>query len=306
MNIVFMGTPDFAVPSLLRLIEDGHNILAVYTQPDKPQGRKFILTPPAVKEAAILNKIEVFQPDTLKSPQVKEQLKSLSPDLIVVAAYGKILPKDILEIPAKGCINVHGSLLPKYRGAAPIQWAVINGEKTSGVTIMQMAEGLDTGDILLKSELEIGEDETAGELFDRIATLGADALSKTVSEIDNIKPVSQEEALATWAPPLKKQDGLVDWAQSAEAVYSRIRGITPWPGAYTLLNDERKVKIHKARLLQENGSSGELLDKKRLIIGCGENSLELTEVQLDGAKKISGEEFIRGQRLTPGTLFKVN
>lgn len=307
MKIVFMGTPDFAVPSLQRLIDEGHDILAVYSQPDKPQGRHFTLTPPPVKVLAQAHGIPVFQPDSFKDAQIQQALSQLAPELIVVAAYGKILPKAVLEIPARGCINVHGSLLPKYRGAAPIQWAVINDEPVAGVTIMQMSQGLDTGDMLLKKELAVGADETAGELFDRIAVLGAQALSEAVLALDTLAAVPQEEALVCWAPPLKKTDGALDWQQNAKALYARIRGVTPWPGAYTVFNGKR-LKIHKARLLSDfdNGAlpqAGGLLDAQRLIVSCAGGAIELLEVQLEGAKRISGEDFIRGQRLQPGKLF---
>ncbi len=307
MRIVFMGTPDFAVPALQRLIDDGHEILAVYSQPDKPQGRHFTLTPPPVKVLAQQNDIAVYQPETLKSADVQARLAALAPELIVVAAYGKLLPQAVLDIPPKGCINVHGSLLPKYRGAAPIQWAVINNEPVTGVTIMQMAQGLDTGDMLLQRETPIGESETAGELFERIAALGAGALSQAISQLDALAPVPQDDALACWSPPLTKADGEIIWSQDAKAVYARIRGVTPWPGACTLFNGKR-LKIHRAALIENNGikisaAPGELLDDKRLIIACGSGTLELLEVQLEGAKRIAAADFIRGQRLTLGKLF---
>lgn len=307
MKIVFMGTPDFAVPALQRLIDDGHEILAVYSQPDKPQGRHFTLTPPPVKVLAQQNDIAVYQPETLKNADVQAQLAALAPELIVVAAYGKLLPQAVLDIPPKGCINVHGSLLPKYRGAAPIQWAVINGEPVTGVTIMRMAQGLDTGDMLLQKETPIGENETAGALFERIAILGAEALSQAIAQLDALTPVPQDGALACWSPPLTKADGEIDWAQDAKAVCARIRGVTPWPGACTLFNGKR-LKIHRAALIGNGGiktsaAPGALLDDKRLIVACGSGAIELLEVQLEGAKRIAAADFIRGQRLTLGKLF---
>ena len=302
MRIVFMGTPDFAVPSLQRLVDDGHEVVAVYCQPDKPQGRHFTLTPPPVKVLAQQLGIEVLQPPTLKDEETQQILAKFAPDIIAVAAYGKILPKAVLDMPKYGCINVHGSLLPKYRGAAPIQWAVINGEEKSGVTIMQMAEGLDTGDMLLVRDTEIGADETAGELFDRIAMLGADSLSEALVNIENLKAVSQDDALACWAPPLKKADGEIDWQKKNTEIYSLIRGVSPWPGAYTIFGAKR-LKIHNAALCDKNGEAGALLDEARLIIGCGEGSVELLEVQLEGAKRISAADFIRGQRLSKGKIF---
>lgn len=299
-----MGTPDFAVPSLQRLIDDGHEILAVYSQPDKPQGRHFVLTPPPVKVLAQQHDIPVYQPETLKDAAAQAQLAALSPELVVVAAYGKILPQAVLDIPKKGCINVHGSLLPKYRGAAPIQWAVINNEPIAGVTIMQMAQGLDTGDMLLKKETPIGQDETAGVLFERIAALGAQALSEAVAALDVLTPIPQDDALACWSPPLKKTDGEIDWSQDAIAVYARIRGVTPWPGAYTQFNGKR-LKIHRAALadVDKAGLPGELLDTKKLVIACKSGAVELLEVQLEGAKRIAAADFIRGRRLNLGKLF---
>lgn len=299
-----MGTPDFAVPSLQRLIDDGYEILAVYSQPDKPQGRHFVLTPPPVKVLAQQHDIPVYQPETLKDAAAQAQLAALSPELVVVAAYGKILPQAVLDIPKRGCINVHGSLLPKYRGAAPIQWAVINNEPTAGVTIMQMAQGLDTGDMLLKKETPIGQDETAGALFERIAALGAQALSEAVAALDALTPIPQDDALACWSPPLKKTDGEIDWSQDAIAVYARIRGVTPWPGAYTQYNGKR-LKIHRAALadVDKAGLPGELLDTKKLVIACKSGAVELLEVQLEGAKRIAAADFIRGQRLNLGKLF---
>lgn len=299
MKIVFMGTPDFAVPSLKKLVESGYEVAAVYCQPDKPQGRHFTLTPPPVKVLAQEYGIPVCQPATLKDEEAQQTLAEFAPDIIVVAAYGKILPKAVLDMPKYGCINVHGSILPKYRGAAPIQWAVINGEEKSGVTIMQMAEGLDTGDMLLVSETAIGADETAGELFDRIALLGADALIEALEKIDSLTPVKQDDSLACWASPLKKSDGEINWENSAEKIYSLIRGVSPWPGAYTIFG-EKRLKVHKARLCDKSGSPRELLDNEKLIIGCGSGSIELIEVQLEGAKRISAADFIRGQRLKKG------
>ena len=302
MKIVFMGTPDFAVPSLKKLIDSGYEVAAVYCQPDKPQGRHFTLTPPPVKVLAQEYNIPVCQPATLKDEEAQQTLAKFAPDIIVVAAYGKILPKAVLDMPKYGCINVHGSLLPKYRGAAPIQWAVINGEEKSGVTIMQMAEGLDTGDMLLVRDTEIGADETAGELFDRIAMLGAEALSEALVNIENLKAVPQDDALACWAPPLKKADGEINWQKKNTEIYSLIRGVSPWPGAYTIFGAKR-LKIHKASLCDKSGEAGALLDDARLIIGCGEGSVELLEVQLEGAKRISAADFIRGQRLSKGKIF---
>lgn len=302
MKIVFMGTPDFAVPTLEAVINKGHQVVAVYCQPDKPQGRHFTLTAPPVKEAAVAHGIPVYQPQTLKDESAVAELAALSPEIIIVAAYGKLLPKAVLDIPKRGCINVHASLLPKYRGAAPIQWAVINGEKETGVTIMQMAEGMDTGDILFSRSTEIGRDETAGELFDRLAVMGAKALCDVLDCFDMLKAQKQNDSLASWASPLKKETGEIDWHKSAEEVYSLIRGVTPWPGAYTTFCGKR-LKVYKARLGDKSGAAGNLLDNTGLIIGCREGSIELLEVQLEGAKRITAADFIRGKRLREGKLF---
>lgn len=303
MRIVFMGTPDFAAPSLRRLVEDGHEIAGVFTQPDRPKGRGYRLVPPPVKELANEYSFDVFQPKGLKNPEAQGILEELRPELIVVVAYGRILPKAVLDLPARGCINVHGSLLPKFRGAAPIQRAVMEGETVTGVTTMFMAEGLDTGDMLLRRETPIGENETAGELFERLALLGADCLSETIRRLDEIVPQKQDEALATQAPPLRKEEGEVDWNRPAPELDCQIRGVTPWPAATARLLDGRTLKIHRVKVTDFTGKPGELLDPKRLIVAAGEGSLELLEVQMEGAKRITGAELIRGQRLTPGKLF---
>jgi methionyl-tRNA formyltransferase len=302
MRILFMGTPDFAVPSLQRLLDDGHEIVGVCCQPDKPQGRHFTLTPPPVKVLAVENNIPVFQPKTLRDEEIQKELAALAPEIIVVAAYGKILPREVLAIPPRGCINVHGSLLPKYRGAAPIQWAVIDDEVTSGVTIMQMEEGLDTGAMLLQRSLVIGEDETAGELFDRIAALGADALHDTLEALDTLTPVPQDEEKATWAPMLKKTDGEIDWSQDAKAIYARIRGVTPWPGAYTTVNG-RRLKIHKARPVNRCGETGRTVSADGIVVACGHGALELIEVQPEGSRRMSAADYARGARIGKDTVF---
>ena len=229
MRIVFMGTPEFAVPCLSRLISDGHAVAGVFTQPDKPQGRGYKLMPPPVKVCALENGLSVYQPAKMRDGQALALLKELSPELIVVVAYGKILPPDILELPPLGCVNVHGSLLPKYRGAAPIQWSVLNGDQTAGVTTMYMAEGLDTGDMILKRETPLGPDETSGELYERLAGLGAQALSETVRLIgEGCAPrVPQDGALATHAPMLTKELARIDWTKPAAEVHNLIRGMNP-------------------------------------------------------------------------------
>lgn len=298
-----MGTPDFAVPSLRRLAEDGHEIAGVFTQPDRPKGRGHHLAPPPVKELANEYHFDVFQPKGLRNPEALAILTELRPELIVVVAYGRILPKEVLELPARGCINLHGSLLPKFRGAAPIQRAVMEGETVTGVTTMLMAEGLDTGDMLLRRETPIGEEETAGELFGRLALLGADCLSETVRRLDELIPEPQDDAEATKAPPLQKEEGEIDWRRPARMLGCQIRGVSPWPSAYTRFPDGRVLKIHRAKVIDFTGEPGALLDSKRLIVAAGKGGLELLEVQMEGAKRISGAELIRGQRLSPGPLF---
>lgn len=300
MKIVFMGTPEFAVPPLQRLIDDGHQIAAVYCQPDKPQGRRQEFVEPPVKQLAFKSKIPIFQPDRLTETAVQTALRFHKPDVIVVAAYGKLLPREVLSIPPLGCLNVHGSLLPKYRGAAPIQRAIMAGETTTGISVMRMSEGLDTGDILLRRETAIGPEETAGELFGRLSLLGAEALAEALNNLEDLPPVPQDDALASWAAPLRKADGLLNFTRTTAALLNRLRGVTPWPGGYAMLGGKR-LKIHRAAPAGAAGRPGELLDDRRLIVACGDGALELLEVQLEGARRMSGEELMRGQRLTKGS-----
>lgn len=301
MKIVFMGTPDFAVPSLQALIDAGHEIAAVYTQPDKPVGRRQELTAPPVKELALEYGIPVYQPTKMRDGTLAEQLRQLAPDLIAVVAYGRLLPKEILEIPPMGCINVHASLLPKYRGAGPIQWAVINGEKETGITTMHMAEGLDTGDILLVAKTPIGEEETAGELFDRLAPLGADCLKKTVQALaqGRIAPVKQDESKATNAPMLNKEMAVLDFTKPAQELYNLIRGLNPWPVAVTEFQGKR-LKVFAAQVQPGSGEPGTVLDAQQFVIACGQDALRFTEVQLEGSRRISAEEFLRGKQIIVG------
>ncbi|MBR5485632.1 MAG: methionyl-tRNA formyltransferase [Oscillospiraceae bacterium] len=304
MKIVFMGTPDIAVPMLDRIINDGHEVVGVLTQPDKPQGRHYTLTPPPVKVLAQEKGIPVYQPEKMRDGQALEILKELAPELIVVVAYGKILPKEILELPKYGCVNVHASLLPKYRGAGPIQWSVINGEKETGVTTMYMAEGLDTGDMILKMSTPIGEEETAGELYDRLAVLGAECISQTIELIAQGKAPRepQDDSLSSYAPMLSKETGKLDFTRSAKELHCLIRGVSPWPGAYTTLGD-KNLKVHSAKLSEGKGKPGELIDEKRMIVACGEGALEFTEVQLAGSKRMTADVFLRGRQLAKGTIF---
>ena len=302
MRIVFMGTPDFAVPSLQALIDAGHDVCAVYTQPDKPQGRKQILTAPPVKTLALEHDIPVFQPNTLKNEDEQARLRELAPEVIIVVAYGKLLPKAVLDIPPHGCINVHGSLLPRWRGAAPIQWAVIAGDEMAGVTTMQMAEGLDTGDMLLTYETKVGEKETAGELFDRLAQSGAELLTQTLVKLDEITPRPQDDAQSCYAHMLDKQMAVIDWSKSAHEIDCLIRGLNPWPIALTTLSGERlKVFAEKAAGNGEPGTVLEADPKKGLTVACGEGALKLTEIQLVGGKRMKATDFLRGHAIEVGT-----
>ena len=294
MKIVFMGTPDFAVPSLTALLESGHEVLAVFTQPDKPKGRGHKLQAPPVKELAVSKGIPVFQPTTLRTAEAAETLRELAPELIVVAAYGKLLPPEVLNIPPRGCINVHGSILPKYRGAAPIQWAVLNGDKTTGVTIQQMAEGMDTGDILTTVETPIGENETSGELFDRLMILGAELLIKTIDGLENIQPQPQNEAEATHAPMIRKEMAQIDWMQPAEKIHDLVRGMSPWPVAFCTLG-EKRVKIFSVSVVKAKGEPGEIsLQNGEMTICCGENALQILEMQPENGKRMRGADYLRG------------
>ncbi len=302
MRLVFMGTPDFAVPSLQRLLDRGDEVCAVFTQPDKPRGRGHKLQPPPVKELAERYGIPVYQPSTLRDEAVREMIRSLSPEAIIVAAYGKLLPKAVLDIPPWGCINVHGSLLPKYRGAAPIQWAVINGEKITGVTTMVMAEGMDTGDMLLKAETEIGPEETAGELFDRLKDLGAELLGETLSQLEQgtLTPTPQNEQEATKAPMLTKELSQIEWARPARELHDLIRGLNPWPCAIAFL-EGRRLKLLSARVKEGRGEPGTVESTEDgMTVYCGEGALLITELQGENGKRMGGKEYLLGHPVKPG------
>ncbi len=300
MNIVFMGTPDFAEESLRVLVENGYNVSAVFTKPDMPVGRKRILTPPEVKVAALELGLPVYQPTTLKDDEIYETLKGLKPDLIVVVAYGKILPKRVLDLAPFGCINVHASLLPKYRGASPIQWSIVCGEKETGVSTMLLDEGMDTGDILLTAKTEIGKTETAEQLWDRLKVMGGDLLIETVKGLEegSIKPIKQDETQATYAPIIKKQDGEIDWNLSANEIDCKIRGLHAWPVAYTKV-DNKMLKIFSAEIIEKQEKAGKVLEsEKELVVACGENALKILELQLEGSKRMKTEDFLRGKKIT--------
>lgn len=301
-----MGTPEFALPSLEKLIEEKYDICAVFTKPDKPQGRKRVITPPPVKVFAQEHGLQVFQPEKLKIRETYDLIKSLNPDAIVVVAYGKILPKNIIDMPKYGCINVHGSLLPRYRGAAPIQWSIINGDKVTGISTMFMDEGLDTGDILLQSKVSINGDETSEELKKRLSVIGADLLIKTLKELENgtLERIKQDDSQATLSPPLDKITGDIDWQKTAQEIHNLVRGSNPWPIAHTLLRG-KNFKIYKTRVsTYRSYYPGKVISTDPLIVGCGNNtSLELLEVQIEGKKRMTASDFSRGYRLTNKTTF---
>ncbi|MEO8050406.1 MAG: methionyl-tRNA formyltransferase [Acidobacteriota bacterium] len=290
-----MGTPAFAVLSLERTVESGHEVIAVFTQPDRPKGRGQKDTMSPVKETALRLGLAVHQPERVRRPEVVEELREMTPEAMVVVGYGQIIPKAILDIPPRGIINVHASLLPKYRGAAPIQWAIARGETSTGVTTMRIDEGLDTGDMLLKWETAIGPQENAVELSQRLAVAGADLLVRTLAELAAIKPQPQDSVQATYAPILKKEDGKIDWQLSAREILNRIRGFEPWPGGYGFLRGQR-LQIWSAAVGDQKFARGALRAvNRKLYAGCGrEESIELREVQLEGKKRMPAAAFMNG------------
>ncbi len=308
MRVVFMGTPDFAVPCLQKLIDLGHEVTGVFTQPDKPQGRKMIMTPPPVKVLAEENGIKVYQPLKMRDGTALEMLKEADPELCIVVAYGKILPKEILEYPKYGCINIHASLLPKLRGAAPIQWSIINGFDKTGVTSMQMDEGLDTGDMLIMRDIEIGENMTAGDLHDELSLLGASVLEETIEALLNneLTPVKQNHDEFTYAPMLSKELSPIDWNLSAKDVHNKIRGLSPWPSANAKLNG-KTVKIHMSVLSDIKGNAaGQIVEAgKRLVVCCGDMScIEILNIQAEGKKAMPAVDFMRGNQINIGDFFE--
>lgn len=312
MNIVFMGTPDFAVPCLKALVESGENVMAVFTQPDKPKGRGYKLTPSPVKEEALSHNIPVYQPQSLKKGEDAEKaetiLKELAPDLFIVVAYGKILPKNILDIP-KYCINVHASLLPKYRGAGPIQWSVLNGEKVTGITTMLMAEGVDTGDMLLSQSTEIGENETAAELWDRLSVMGAEVMLKTIEAVkdNSLTPIKQDDSLASHAPMITKDMCPIDFLKTAQEVHNHIRGLSSFPCATAMLGDKR-LKIYKSEITGDKVTgkqAGAVVNVKDFTVACGDGGcVRFTEIQADGGKRMKTVDYLRGNPITEGTVLK--
>lgn len=306
MNVVFMGTPDFAVPTLEKLTEC-HNVLAAVTQPDKQKGRGKKLSFPPVKEAAVKHGIAVLQPVKARDEEFIESLEKLEPDVIVVVAYGQILPERILNIPEYGCINVHGSILPKYRGAGPIQWAVLNGEKETGITTMYMEKGLDTGDMIDKAVIPLDEKETSGTLHDKLMVLGADLLIETLKKLEDGTAVrtKQNDSESSYAPMLNKEMGNIDFTKSAAEIEQWVRGLNPWPSAYTELAG-KTLKVWDADEVSYDGGEkpGTVVDvtKKQIIVACGQNALALNEIQLSGKKRMPVQAFLAGSKVDTGTV----
>lgn len=303
MRIVFMGTPDFAVPSLKQLIGDGHEIVGVFTQPDKPKNRGMKLTPSPVKVVALEHEIPVYQPTTLKAEEPFEDLAALAPELIVVAAYGKILPKRFLDLPPKGCINVHSSLLPRYRGAAPINWAILNGESETGVTIMYMAEGLDTGDIISQRSTPIDPDETVESLHDRLADIGAQLLGETVTAIDagTASRIPQDDAQSCYAPMLSRELSPIDFSRSAKEIHNQVRGLIPWPATTVEIKGEafKIFAVEETDQISDKEPGTWLgADKKGINVVCGDGRvLRILELQAPGKKRMRAVDYLRGHPL---------
>ncbi len=297
-----MGTPDFAVPSLLRLLKEGYPVVAVVCQPDKPTGRHQVMTAPPVKQAAQEQGILVLQPEKIRTGEFADRLRSLSPDMIITAAYGRILPPDILAIPPLGCLNVHGSLLPDYRGAAPVQWSIIDGKSHTGVTIMMMDEGMDTGDILLQDQIEITETMDAGQLMDALASLGAELLPQAIAGLldGRIKPVPQQHERATYAAMVNRQTGRIDWSQSARTIHNLVRGTYPWPGAWTTLPDGKRLKIHRTAICSDpdliaasrQASPGSVIAARpvAITIATPDGAVDLLQIQPEGGKRLTSAD----------------
>lgn len=309
MKVIFMGTPDFAVGTLEEIIKAGHEVVLVVTQPDKPKGRGGAVQFPPVKECAVAHNLLVFQPNKIREPENVEYLRTFDADIMVVAAFGQILPKSILDMPKFGCINVHASLLPKYRGAAPIQWAIINGDEFTGVTIQRMDVGIDTGDMIAKKQIRIAEDETGGSLFDKLAVLGAQLCVETMECIEkgNAQYIPQDSEQATHVSQISKEFGNIDWSKSAVEIERLIRGLNPWPSAYTRFHS-KTFKIWKAKVLQENTDKkpGSIIKvtKDCMEVQTGDGILSLLEVQLEGKKRMEIDAFLRGCQVEEGTVLR--
>lgn len=315
MRIVFAGTPDFSVPCLKALINSSHDVIAVYTQPDRPAGRGRKLTASPIKQVALEHGIEVYQPKSLRNEHALTELKALKPDLMIVIAYGLLLPQPVLDTPRYGCINVHASVLPRWRGAAPIHRAILAGDDSTGVTIMQMDAGLDTGDMLTIKYCPILPTETTQSLHDKLSELGATALLETLDSLekDSLKPVKQDDNLSTYANKINKSEGVIDWRQSASSLERQIRALTPWPSAYTHL-DGKQVKVHQASIISDmtdsNASTkpGTILlhSQQGIVVACGKDALCIERLQLPGAKALSAKEVLnaKAQLFAPGTCFE--
>lgn len=300
-----MGTPEFAVPSLKALIESEHEVIAVVAQPDKPKGRGHKLSAPPIKVLAEEFNIPVLQPEKIKTDEFLKELEELNPDVICVTAYGKIIPKSILNLPEYGCINVHPSLLPKYRGAAPINWTIVRGEKVTAVTIMQMDEGMDSGDILLVREVSISDEDDAGTMFEKLSHIGGEMLVEAIGLLTEgkLNPVKQDESLVTSAPMLKKSDGKINWEKSAADIHNLVRGLNPWPGTFTKLGN-KTLKIFKTKIVEGQGKPGEVVlsSKNDLHIATGDGALEILELQIEGGKRLDIKAFITGHQIEKGTI----
>ncbi|MBX9660092.1 MAG: methionyl-tRNA formyltransferase [Nitrospiraceae bacterium] len=308
MRIVFMGTPEFAVPSLEALLKSDDQVVGIVTQPDRPKGRGQVLTPPPIKLLAQREGIPFLQPVKIRVPEFLTALAAWKPDLIAVTAYGRILHSPILTLPPMGCVNVHGSLLPKYRGAAPVQWAVINGEAETGITTMMMDEGMDTGAMLLQESLPIFPEDTSGTLAPRLAALGGSLLVKTIARLKagTITPQPQNPALATLAPPLKKEDGVIDWATSASNIANRVRGLSPWPGAYTYLSSERWMVWSATQSPgKPDIAPGTIIEvtKQSIQVATGDGVLALKEIQPSNSKRLTVAQYLAGHRVSAGQRF---
>jgi len=298
MRILFIGTGDIGMPTLQALLKSEHEIVGVVTQPDKPVGRAQTIEPPPIKKALAATKIRVLQPARIKDRQAIEEIHALTPDVIVVMAYGQILPSDILEVPKITCLNLHASLLPRWRGAAPIQAAIAAGDRNTGITVMYMNEGLDTGDILLQRAIDIEPTDTGGSLHDRLAKVAPETLLESLELLENGRAprIPQHDALATYASKLKREDGKIDWTNPADAIERKIRAFDPWPGAF-MKYDGQNLKIFSATILALRGTPGEILQsEKELVIAAGEGALSLGQVQLEGKRRMTAAEFLRGHR----------
>ena len=300
MRIVFMGTPDIAATCLKKLLDDGFDVAAVYTQPDRPKNRGMKLAFSPVKEVALNAGLPVYQPENFRDPETVEQLRALNPDVVAVVAYGRILPQSVLDIPQKGCINIHASILPEYRGSAPYQWAVLDGKEETGVTAMYLCREMDAGDIIDVSKTPIDPNETAGQLLDRLAQLGAVLLSKTMTRMaeGDVERIPQDASKATYAPMLDKTMCPIDWRKTAQQVHNQVRGLHPWPVATAELAGT-KFKIHSTVVLERNGEPGEILEltKTGLVVACGEGAVEIRSLQAEGGKRMNAPDYFRGHPL---------